>query len=116
MTRRICVVQATLFILSHDNCEDLRARRNVSAVPDKDGQSKFIQLMYNTLLPSLYSLVGTYFAGLPQLYHSDDVKVYLPVRVDRLRETVKLSSSIGRSDCQQTAEDITYDIKILHTT
>lgn len=68
--------------------------------------------MYNTLLLSLYSLVGPYLAGLPQLYHSDDVKIYLPARVDRLKETVKPSSSIGRSDCQQTAKDIARAIKI----
>lgn len=62
--------------------------------------------MYNTFLPSLYSPIGPYLAGLPQLYHSDDVRVCLLARVHRLKETVKLSTSIGGSDRQQTAKNI----------
>lgn len=69
-------------------------RRNINMVCDRDGQSKFIQLMYNAILLSLYSL-GPYPARLSRLYYTNIVRVYLLARVDRLKETVKLSSSIG---------------------
>lgn len=83
-------------------------------VSDVDRQRKFVELMYNAVLSSLYSL-GSYLRGLPQLYHADDVRGYLLARVDRLKETVKLSSSIGGVDLRRIVENIaavTYGMKI----
>lgn len=58
------------------------------------------------ILPLSFFSLGSYLVGSLQLYRIDDVKAYLLARVDQLKKTVKLSSSIGRSDRRRTAENI----------